>query len=74
MNSLKRLIQLKADVIYPAHGPVLKNATETLQKYVAHRTLRENQVIAYVYRPLVHYFILHLWNVIDGLFLLHDMK
>jgi len=45
MNSLKRLIQLKADVIYPAHGPVLKNATETLQKYVAHRTLRENQIL-----------------------------
>ena len=51
MNSLKRLIQLKADVIYPAHGPVLKNATETLQKYVAHRTLRENQVAGYIDFP-----------------------
>ena len=45
MNSLKKLIQLQAGIIYPAHGPVLQNATEILEKYVSHRTMRENQVI-----------------------------
>ena len=44
MNSLNKMIQLKADLIYPAHGPVLQNATKALEKYVAHRNLRENQV------------------------------
>ena len=38
------MIQLKADLIYPAHGPVVQNATKTLEKYIAHRNLRENQV------------------------------
>ena len=44
MNSLKSMVELKADVIYPAHGPVVQNATEVLENYIAHRNLRENQV------------------------------
>ena len=44
MNSLQKMITLRADKIYPAHGPVLHNATEILENYVAHRNLRESQV------------------------------
>lgn len=48
INSLKKLVNLKADVIYPGHGPVLRNATAVLKNYIAHRTLRENQVCVFI--------------------------
>ena len=44
MKSLKKLVELKAEKIYPGHGPVVQNATEKLEKYIEHRNLRENQV------------------------------
>eukprot|EP00794_Sanderia_malayensis_P011770 gene11770-12987_t len=45
MNSLQKLIKLKPQRIYPAHGPVLENATEVLEKYVNHRNIREKQIM-----------------------------
>lgn len=45
MTSLKKLVKLKAEKIYPGHGPVVQNATEKLENYIAHRNLRESQVI-----------------------------
>ncbi|HEY2105092.1 MAG TPA: MBL fold metallo-hydrolase [Candidatus Binataceae bacterium] len=45
MDSLRRLLQLDPDLIYPAHGPVIRNAREKIQEYIAHRELREQQVL-----------------------------
>ncbi|MGO9059148.1 MAG: MBL fold metallo-hydrolase [Candidatus Binataceae bacterium] len=45
MMSLRRLLELEPELIYPAHGPVIRNARGKIQEYIAHRELREQQVI-----------------------------
>lgn len=45
MDSLRRLLELDLDTIYPAHGPVIRNPKQKIREYLAHRELRENQVL-----------------------------
>ncbi|MGH7878898.1 MAG: MBL fold metallo-hydrolase [Candidatus Binataceae bacterium] len=45
MASLQRLLALDAETIYPAHGPVIRNAQQKIREYIAHRELRERQVL-----------------------------
>lgn len=45
MASLKRLLELDLAVIYPAHGPVIRNPRQKIQEYIAHRELRDNQIL-----------------------------
>jgi glyoxylase-like metal-dependent hydrolase (beta-lactamase superfamily II) len=45
MDSLRRLLALDAATIYPAHGPVIRNAKQKISEYIAHRELRERQVL-----------------------------
>lgn len=45
MASLRRLLELDLEVIYPAHGPVIRNPRQKIQEYIAHRELREHQVL-----------------------------
>ena len=45
LDSLRRLLELDVAVIYPAHGPLIRNPREKIEQYVAHRELRETQIL-----------------------------
>ena len=44
MKSLEKLRDLKPDVIYPGHGPVVVNCCSVIDQYITHRMEREKQV------------------------------
>lgn len=46
LRSLRRLLALDLAVIYPAHGPQIRNPREKIESYLAHRALRDEQIIA----------------------------
>ncbi len=45
MNSLKRLQEVEIAEIVPAHGPAITDARAKIAEYIAHRMLREQQII-----------------------------
>lgn len=45
LASLRRLQTLDLAVIYPAHGPAIHNPQEKIAQYIAHRLLREAQIL-----------------------------
>lgn len=45
MKSLRRIRDLNPDVIYPAHGPVLKEPIDTIDFYIRHREEREKMIL-----------------------------
>jgi glyoxylase-like metal-dependent hydrolase (beta-lactamase superfamily II) len=45
LNSLKRLQEVEISEIVPAHGPTIHDAQKKIAEYIAHRMLREQQVI-----------------------------
>jgi endoribonuclease LACTB2 len=45
MRSLRVLLALEPAVIYPAHGPRIDDATGKIREYIAHRELREQQIV-----------------------------
>ena len=48
MRSLERVLDLAPERLYPGHGPQIPDATEMVEAYIAHRLLRERQVLAAV--------------------------
>ena len=45
LPSLRKLLKLELSVIYPAHGPAIREPYKKLNDYIAHRELREQQVL-----------------------------
>lgn len=45
LASLQRILDLEPAVIYPAHGPVIRDARAKVEQYIAHRKLREAQIV-----------------------------
>jgi ribonuclease/clavin/mitogillin len=45
LRSLRRLLTLELSLIYPAHGPVIRNPREKIEAYLAHRQLRDEQIL-----------------------------
>ena len=46
LASLERMRALDAARIYPGHGPIIDRVPEIIDEYLAHRALRERQVVA----------------------------
>ncbi|GFW15493.1 endoribonuclease LACTB2 [Trichonephila clavipes] len=45
MLSLEKIMKMDLDIIYPGHGPVIKNPKSKVQEYIQHRMLREKQIL-----------------------------
>lgn len=46
LDSLARVRALAPARVYPGHGPIVDNAASILDQYIAHRQMREGQLIA----------------------------
>lgn len=46
LASLRRLLELDVQRIYPGHGPVLEPARPVIEAYIAHRLERDAQIVA----------------------------
>jgi glyoxylase-like metal-dependent hydrolase (beta-lactamase superfamily II) len=46
LSSLERMARLAPARIFPGHGPVIDRPAEIIEEYLAHRQLRERQVLA----------------------------
>jgi glyoxylase-like metal-dependent hydrolase (beta-lactamase superfamily II) len=46
VRSLRRMQSLDPRVLYPGHGPTVFQAAAKLEEYIAHRAMREEQVLA----------------------------
>ena len=45
LASLRRLLELDLEVLYPAHGPAIRDPYGKINEYLAHRALREQQIL-----------------------------
>jgi glyoxylase-like metal-dependent hydrolase (beta-lactamase superfamily II) len=46
LDSLERLLAQEPGIIYPAHGPLIRDGEMKIREYIAHRQARESQILA----------------------------
>ena len=46
MDTLRRMLDLELERIYPGHGPYISKPKEKIQEYIDHRLEREQQIVA----------------------------
>jgi glyoxylase-like metal-dependent hydrolase (beta-lactamase superfamily II) len=46
LDSLERLLAQEPGVIYPAHGPLIRDGEAKIREYIAHRQKREGEILA----------------------------
>ena len=44
MSTMEYLLRLQPRVICPGHGPIIQDASHTIQEYIDHRNMRERQI------------------------------
>lgn len=44
MASMEKLLALQPKIICPGHGPIIQDASRTIQGYINHRNMRERQI------------------------------
>jgi glyoxylase-like metal-dependent hydrolase (beta-lactamase superfamily II) len=45
LGSLRRMVDLRPEVIYPGHGPIVRPALSKLNEYLQHREQREREIL-----------------------------
>ena len=45
MKSLEFIKSLKPQIIYPGHGPIVKNPIQHIEMYISNRNKREQQIL-----------------------------
>ncbi|MCL4535183.1 MAG: MBL fold metallo-hydrolase [Bacteroidetes bacterium] len=50
LSSLRRLLALRPRLLCPGHGPMLEDGTRRVRTYIAHRYLRERQILQHLSR------------------------
>jgi len=45
IKSLEKILALNPSVIYPGHGPVIRDPKERIEFYIQHRKQREEQIL-----------------------------
>lgn len=48
MKSLKLILNLEPDIIYPGHGPEIKEPLPKIKFYIDHRNKRETQILEFL--------------------------
>jgi glyoxylase-like metal-dependent hydrolase (beta-lactamase superfamily II) len=48
--SLHRLLAINSAIVYPAHGPAIREPERKIRDYIAHRELRDRQILAVLER------------------------
>ncbi len=45
MGSLQKILDIKPNLIYPGHGPIVTDAVKRIKDYINHRNMRNEQIL-----------------------------